>query len=125
MHIERIKAVHAAHSMTVLPIKVGQMLELHEHIWDGSNKRTRKFKALVLGVKKPQSSDGTFTVRGVSAGVVVEKIYPLSFTGFQKLILLDLYKVRRSKIYFMRDKVWKSARLKSILPVSERGKDLI
>lgn len=120
MYTERIQAIHAAHDMTILPIKAGQMLEIHEQIGEGSNKRTWKFKALVLGVKKPNSADGTFTVRGVFAGVVVEKIYPLSFAGFQKLVLLDQYKIRRSKIYFMRDKVGKGARLKSILPVSER-----
>jgi large subunit ribosomal protein L19 len=56
---------------------------------------------------------------------VIEKIYPLCFDKFAKIILLDEFKVRKSKIYFLRDKVGKSARLKSIITSDRRNMDLL
>jgi hypothetical protein len=78
----------------------------------------------VLKVHKPNSADGTFLVRGQTARATVEKIYPLSFPNFDKVILLDELKVKRAKLYFMRDKVGKSARLKSIIDPANRNLDL-
>jgi len=59
----------------------------------------------VIKVKKPNHPDGTFTVRGEAARMKIEKIYPLSFEGFEKVILLDDYKIRRSKLYYIRTKI--------------------
>ncbi len=105
-----------------LDIKVGQQLEIHETIWEGTNKRTWKFKGLVLKVSKPSHHDGTFTIRGVSSGLSIEKIYPFSFKNFEKIILLDEYKIRRAKLYYMREKIGKDAKLKSLLTNAEREK---
>jgi large subunit ribosomal protein L19 len=80
---------------------------------------------LVLKVKKPSNPDGTFTVRGDVAGVVVEKIYPLSFPKFDKVILLDEYKTRQAKLYYLRDKIGKDARMKSKITASKRNKDIL
>lgn len=59
------------------------------------------------------------------AGVEVEKIYPLSFSKFDKIILLDEYKVRRSKLYYIRDKVGKDARFKSKITAEKRDINLL
>jgi len=76
-------------------------------------------------VKNPQHADGTFTVRGEVAGVTVEKIYPLSFTKFKKVILLDAFKTRKSKLYYLREKIGKDAKMKSKITSKERDMDLI
>jgi large subunit ribosomal protein L19 len=47
--------------------------------------------------------------------MTIEKIYPLSFPNFDKVLLLDDYKIRRSKLYYIRDKIGKDARFKSII----------
>jgi ribosomal protein L19 len=91
--------------MKILQVKTGQLLEIHETIGEGDNKRNWKFKCMVYGVKNPSHPNGTFLVRGVSSGLVIEKIYPLCFEKFSKIILLDEFKVRKSKIYAMREKV--------------------
>jgi large subunit ribosomal protein L19 len=52
--------------------------------------------------------------------MTIEKIYPLSFPNFEKVILLDDYKIRRSKLYYIRDKVGKDARFKSEIDASMR-----
>ncbi len=100
-------------------------LEVHERVGEGSNKRIWKLKGLVIKVKKPNHPDGTFTIRGESAGMVIEKIYPLSFPNFEKVLLLDEYKTRRSKLYYIRDKVGKDAKMKSKIEASNRNKNLL
>jgi large subunit ribosomal protein L19 len=111
--------------MKTIQVKTGQLLEIHETIGEGDNKRNWKFKCLVYGVKNASHPNGTFLVRGVTSGVVIEKIYPLCFEKFSKIVLLDEFKVRKSKIYFLRDKVGKGARLKSIITSERRNMDLL
>jgi len=100
-------------------------LELHENVWEWDTKRVQKFKWLVIEVKKPKSADGMFTIRGQVAGMTVEKIYPLSFPKFEKVILLDMYRTRQARIFFMRDKIGKGAKLKSIISAEEKDSDLL
>jgi large subunit ribosomal protein L19 len=84
-----------------------------------------KFKGLVIKVKKANHPDGTFTIRGDAARMTVEKIYPLSFPNFDKVLLMDDYKIRRSKLYYIRTKVGKDARFKSIIEHGKKGTDLL
>jgi len=123
MNTERLKDFYDNNGAKILDIKVGMNVEIHEK--DVETNRIRRFKCLVIKVKKPKHADGTFTVRGMVAGVEVEKIYPLSFNKFDKIILLDEYKVRKSKLYYIRDKVGKDARFKSKITADKRDIDLL
>ncbi len=124
MNFERVKDLHDKNQSKVLPIKPWMSIEIQEKLeWE--NNRVWRFKCLVIRVKKPNHADGTFTVRWEVAGVEVEKIYPLSFPKFKKLTLLDDFKIRKSKLYYIRDKVWKSAKMKSKIAAKDREKDLL
>ncbi len=123
MNIERLKHFYDNNGAKILEIKPGMNIEIHEK--DVETSRIRRFKCLVIKVKKPQHADGSFTVRGMVAGVVIEKIYPLSFNKFDKIILLDEYKVRRAKLYYIREKVGKDARFKSKITADKRDTDLL
>ncbi len=125
MNYERLKKVYKAYGMKILPVKVWQMLELWEEIKIWENKKIWKFKCLVIKTWKKWHPDGTFTVRGKFWWLVIEKIYPFSFNKFKKIILLDEYKHRRSKLYYIREKVWKAARMKSVLKPGRRWIDLL
>jgi len=125
MNYNRLKNIYDKNQNTVLPVRPGMFLEIHEVVWDWDTKRIWKFKCLVIKVKKPNHPDGTFTVRGEVARMTVEKIYPLSFPNFDKVILLDDYKIRRSKLYYIREKIWKDARFKSIIEASKRNTNLL
>lgn len=125
MNFERLKKIAEAKSYNKFDIKPWQQLEIHEEIWEWDNKRIWRFKGLVIKVKRPNSPEWTFTIRGVAAWVEVEKIYPLSFPKFKKLILLDEYKIRRAKLYYIREKVWKDARFKSKITAAKRGLNLL
>jgi hypothetical protein len=80
---------------------------------------------LVLKVRRPNHADGTFTIRGKTAGHTIEKIYPLSFINFDHVYLLDLYKVARAKLYYIREKIGKDAKMKSLMTAEQRGMDLL
>ena len=125
MNYERIKNIQKKHSKFILPIKSGMFLEIHENVWEWDTKRIWKFRGLVIRVKKPNHFDGTFTIRGEVARMTIEKIYPLSFPNFEKVILLDNYKIRRSKLYYIRDKVGKDARFESLVKTETKGIDLL
>ena len=128
MNFERIKQIAALYNNAeIWDVKVWQEVEIHERIKEGNNERIWRFKGLIIRVKKPNSHDGTFTVRGKVVGIDVEKTYPLSSQTIKEIILLDEKKIRRSKLYFIREKVGKDARLKSLLTWEksyERGKKI-
>ena len=105
MNYERLKFISDEHGYNILPVKTGMQVELHERVGEGSTERIWKFKGLIIKVKKPGSADGTFTIRGLAAGQTIEKVYPLSFPKFDKVLLLDEYKIRKAKLYYIREKV--------------------
>ena len=123
MNNERLKAFYDNNGSKIIDIQPGMQVEIHEK--DIETNRIWRFKCLVIKVKKPGHADGSFTVRGMVAGVEVEKIYPLSFKNFDKIVLLDEYKVRRAKLYFIRDKVGKDARFKSKITAEKRDINLL
>lgn len=125
MNVQRLQALRRAQQYHLLPIKAGMMVEIHEKIGEGSNQRIWKFKWLVIKVKKPNHADGTFTLRGKTSGHTIEKIYPLSFVNFDHVYLLDVYKVARAKLYYIREKIGKDAKMKSLITAEQRGIDLL
>lgn len=122
MNFDRIKTFAQGQQYFTFPIKVGQQLEIHEYLWDGD--RIWKFKCLVIAVHNENHHDGSFTVIGETSGVKIEKVYPMSFKRFAKIILLDELKVRKSKIYYIKDKVGKDARLKSLISKENRWSEI-
>ena len=125
MNYERLQSVYSKNWYPIIPVRTGMLIEVHEKVWEGSTERIWKFRGLVIKTKKENHPDGTFTMRWTCSGVTVEKIYPFSFNKFEKVLLLDEYKVRKSKLYYMRDKIWKDARLKSIISADNRDSDLL
>lgn len=121
MNNERLQELYQQKWYKLLPVKTGNYLELHEKLGD----RIWKFKWLVIKVQKPSHPDGTFTIRGVAAGQTIEKVYPISFPKFEKVILLDEYKVRKSKLYYIREKVGKDAKFKSIITTDKKDKNML
>lgn len=88
--------------------KVGDTVVVHTIIRDGEKRRIQKFQGIVISMKG-QGADLMFTVRKISYGVGVEKIFPLHSTNIEKIEILKHASVRRSKLYYMRDRIGKSA----------------
>lgn len=120
MNNARLQELYQQKWYNTLDIKTGQFLELHEKLGD----RIWKFKGLVIKTQKKSHPDGTFTIRGVTSGHTIEKVYPFSFPNFSKVILHDEYKIRQSKLYYIREKVGKGAKFKSVITSERKEIDL-
>lgn len=97
-------------------IKTGNRVKVHQKILestkDGMKERIQIYEGLVIAVSSGGGADKTFTVRKISEGVGVEKIFPVHSKNIAKVEVVGNSKVRRSKLYFMRERQGKSARLK-------------
>ena len=90
---------------------VGDTVKVHQRIVEGTRERTQIFEGTVIAKKNGGISE-TFTVRRVSFGVGTEKTFPLHSPNVQKVEVVRHGKVRRAKLYYLRDRVGKSAKLK-------------
>ena len=93
---------------------VGDTVRVHVKIKEGSRERVQVFEGPVIA-KKHGGIDESITVRRVSYGVGVEKVFPLHAPSVEKIELVRKGKVRRAKLYFLRDRVGKGAKLKEKL----------
>ncbi len=94
-------------------IKSGQTIRVYQRVKEGAKERIQPFEGLVIATKHGRGLDGTFTVRKISEGVGVERIYPLHSPTIDKIEILKVAKVRRAKLYYMRERFGKRARMKS------------
>ncbi len=88
-----------------LGIRAGDTVRVHQKIQDKGKTRIQIFEGLVLARKHGDEPGATFTVRKVSSGVGVEKIYPLYSPLIDKLEIVRRAKVRQAKLYYIREKV--------------------
>ncbi len=97
-----------------LVFKVGDTVKVHFEIIEGKTKRIQVYEGLVICIKNTGVRK-TFTVRKISYGVGVERVFPVNSPRVVKVEVVRPGKVRRSKIYYVRDKVGKSAKIKELL----------
>lgn len=88
-----------------LGIKAGDTVRVHQKIQDKGKTRIQVFEGLVLARKHGDEAGATFTVRKVASGVGVEKIFPLYSPNIDKIEIVKRAKVRRAKLYYIREKV--------------------
>lgn len=88
-----------------LGIKAGDTVRVHQKIQDKGKTRIQVFEGVVLARKHGTEPGATFTVRKVASGVGVEKIYPLYSPNIDKIEIVKRAKVRRAKLYYIREKV--------------------
>ncbi len=93
---------------------VGDTVRVHVKIKEGSRERVQVFEGIVIA-KKHGGIDESITVRRISYGVGVEKVFPLHAPAVEKIELVRRGKVRRAKLYYLRGRVGKSAKLKEKL----------
>lgn len=94
--------------------KVGDTVKVHFKIIEGKNERIQIYEGLVLCFKNA-GSKRTFTVRKNSYGVGVERVFPLHSPRIAKVERVRPGKVRRAKLYYIREKVGKSAKIKELI----------
>jgi large subunit ribosomal protein L19 len=110
-----IKEIAASQMKSELDqFKVGDTVKVHFKIVEGKNERIQVYEGLVIAIKNAQLSR-TFTVRKNSYGVGVERVFPLHSPRIAKVELVRPGKVRRAKLYYIRSKIGKAAKIKELI----------
>ena len=109
--MDAIKAVETKQIKLDIPyFRPGDSLKVHFRIIEGANERIQIFEGLCIA-KKNSGVRETFTVRKISYGVGVERVFPVHSPRVQRIEVVRRGKVRRSKIYYIRQRVGKSAKV--------------
>ena len=93
---------------------IGDTVKVHVKIKEGDRERIQVFEGTVIAKKHGGISE-TFTVRRVSHGCGVERVFPVHSPNIEKVELVRSGKVRRSKLYYLRDRVGKAAKVKEAI----------
>jgi large subunit ribosomal protein L19 len=91
-------------------IRPGETVRVHVKVVEGEKERTQVFEGIVIGMSG-SGSRAMFTVRKISYGVGVERVFPLHSPRIDKVEVVSRGKVRRAKLYFLRERSGKAARL--------------
>jgi large subunit ribosomal protein L19 len=111
---------HQGHDIPA--VKAGDTVRVHQRIKEGEKERVQIFEGLIIKISSGTGTGKTFTIRKTTNGVGVEKIFPFLLPSIEKIELVKRGKTRRSKLYYIRDKQPKEARLKEI-PLSDEQKE--
>ena len=112
---EIIKNIETAQLKAEVPdIRVGDTVKVYGKIQEGNRERIQVFEGTVLK-KQGGSNRETFTVRKISNGVGVEKTWPLHSPNVEKVEVVRQGKVRRAKLFYLRDRVGKKAKVKELV----------
>lgn len=103
----------AARERKSVDVRPGDVVKVHVKIKEGDKERIQVFEGTVIRIKNG-GSRATFTVRKVSVGVGVERIFPASSPNVARIEVMARHKVRRAKLHYLRNRTGKAARLKPI-----------
>ena len=94
-------------------VRPGDTVRVHVRIVEGDKSRIQIYEGTVIRIRKggPRT---TFTVRKISSGVGVERIFPAGSPNVDKIEMVARHKVRRAKLYYLRNRTGKAARLKEL-----------
>lgn len=102
----------------------GDRVRVYTTVKEGSKERTQYFEGLVIRRRGGIGPEATFTVRRVSSGVGVERVFPLHSPKITKIEVQRAAKVRRAQLHYMRDRAGKAARMKEV-PVKQADREVM
>ena len=106
--LNQLEAEQSKKKTTV--IRPGETVRVHVKVTEGEKERTQVFEGIVIGLAG-KGNRATFTVRKISYGVGVERIFPIHSPRIDKIEVVARGKVRRAKLYYLRQRSGKAARL--------------
>ena len=111
--MEKAKEIIAEQQRTDYPVfNSGDRIKVHVRVIEGNKERIQPFEGDVISLRG-DGNNKTFTVRKISSGVGVERIFPFTSPKIAKIELIRQGKVRRAKLYYLRNLSGKAARIKS------------
>ncbi|MDR2758503.1 MAG: 50S ribosomal protein L19 [Spirochaetaceae bacterium] len=113
--MNEIRAIEASQMKPELDeFHIGDTVKVHFKIVEGKNERIQVYEGLVIAIKNSRIGK-TFMVRKNSYGVGVERVFPLHSPRIARVELMRPGKVRRAKLYYIRDKIGKAAKIKELI----------
>ena len=110
--MELIKAFTKEQLKTEVPVlNIGDTVKVHNKLKEGTRERIQIFEGTIIA-KHGGGISETFTVRRISFGIGVEKTFPVHSPNVEKVDIVRRGKVRRAKLFYLRDRVGKSAKVK-------------
>lgn len=110
--MDALKLISESSMKTEAPeINIGDTVKVHVKIKEGDKERIQIFEGTVIAKKHGGVSE-TFTVRRVAHGCGIERVFPVHSPNVAKVEIVRYGKVRRSKLYYLRDRVGKAAKVK-------------
>jgi large subunit ribosomal protein L19 len=110
--LELLKAEYKEKKSAFPDFGAGDTINVHVKIKEGNKERIQQFQGTVIQRKNSNTSGETFTVRKVTANVAVERIFPIASPSIDKIELLRGGKVRRARLFYLRGRMGKSAKIK-------------
>ena len=104
--LEKIESEHQKSNLA--PFNVGDTVKVHTRVIEGGKERIQLFQGIVLG-RRGAGINSSFTVRKISYGAGVERVFPLHSPNISKVEVVNRGAVRRAKLNYLRDRVGKSA----------------
>ncbi|MFT3952456.1 MAG: 50S ribosomal protein L19 [Oscillospiraceae bacterium] len=95
-------------------VNVGDTVKVHVKIMEGEKSRIQIFEGTIIA-KKHGGINETFTVRRVAHGCGIERVFPIHSPAVEKVELVRAGRVRRAKLYYLRDRVGKAAKVKDAI----------
>jgi large subunit ribosomal protein L19 len=117
--IKEVEKELAEKRTTIIDFKPGDTINVHVKIREGNKERIQQFQGVVLYRRGKGTNGESFSVRKVSNGVGVERIFPLLSPSLDKIEFVRAGKVRRAKLTYLKGRQGKSARIKEKLAVSK------
>jgi len=108
-----VEMIEKAQTLTRPAMQAGDTVKVHVRVKEGDKERVQIFEGIVINLRRG-GTRASFTVRKVSFGQGVERIFPLHSPVIQKIEVVRSAKVRRAKLYYLRDLKGKAARMKEV-----------
>jgi large subunit ribosomal protein L19 len=111
--MDKVTQITADQERTDYPVfNTGDRIKVHVRVIEGNKERIQPFEGDVISLRG-NGNNKTFTVRKISSGVGVERIFPYNSPKIAKIEMIKQGKVRRAKLYYLRNLSGKAARIKS------------
>jgi large subunit ribosomal protein L19 len=109
--MDAIRTIEEGYRRELAPFRIGDSVRVTMRVKEGEKERLQSYEGVVIA-RRGSGTRETFTVRKVSYGVGVEKIFPVNSPLIQKVKVVKQGVVRRAKLYYLRDKRGKAAKIK-------------
>ena len=113
-HIQTLAAQECWAIKEFPELRTGMQVEVSQRITEWEKSRTQKFAGVILRTSGKTKGEKTFTVRRVTAGLGIEKTFPIACPTIENIEVIRQYKVKRNNIRYIRDLQGKAARLKEV-----------